>query len=574
MAEELIMNVKSNIKSVTKDTQDLNSTLEEQKDILLELKKEEIKLQQERAKMSDWEKSISGIDKKLEHLKFSIKDQTLAVKGLTEEQKKANKVQKEQEQAIKGTIGNFRVFGVSLNGIKKSVSGIIPLIKLMFRSITAGIMSTGIGVFVIAFGSLVTYVTQTKEGMDKLNVLLAKMGATFNVVKDRISGFGKIVGKIFTGKLSLKDAVKETKENFADMGKEIKEETKLAGELEKATQKLRDVENDFLITRAKKNKQLAEARLLSEDEETSLKERKTALEDAITLEKQLLQDELDHQAERVRILEEQTKMSDSSAADEKALAEAKVDLINLETKSLTTQKRLKREMNSLDNEILADEKRIADEKQKIIDDEFDAMIKANDEWNKAEQERLKKLEDDAKEEIRIAREVADAKVKIRDAHISNIEAGIGLVKSLAGENKKIQAASIIAENAVGIAKTIIATQTANAGALATPQAILTSGAAAIPVIAANNIAAGISIAASIAATAQGLSALGTGGGGGGGNLPTGGGASPQTPAPQMMSGAFELGGGIEPEPARAYVVSDDITNNQNKLAIIRRRATI
>ena len=42
----------------------------------------------------------------------------------------------------------------------------------------------------------------------------------------------------------------------------------------------------------------------------------------------------------------------------------------------------------------------------------------------------------------------------------------------------------------------------------------------------------------------------------------------------MMSGAFTLGGGEEVEPARAYVVSDDITNNQNKLAIIRRRATI
>jgi hypothetical protein len=60
------------------------------------------------------------------------------------------------------------------------------------------------------------------------------------------------------------------------------------------------------------------------------------------------------------------------------------------------------------------------------------------------------------------------------------------------------------------------------------------------------------------------------GGGGGGSA----GAAPQTPAPQMMQGAFTLGGGEAPEPARAYVVSDDITNNQNKLAIIRRRATI
>ena len=42
----------------------------------------------------------------------------------------------------------------------------------------------------------------------------------------------------------------------------------------------------------------------------------------------------------------------------------------------------------------------------------------------------------------------------------------------------------------------------------------------------------------------------------------------------MMGGTFELGGGIKPEPVQAYVVSDDITNNQDKLAAIRRRATI
>jgi hypothetical protein len=63
-----------------------------------------------------------------------------------------------------------------------------------------------------------------------------------------------------------------------------------------------------------------------------------------------------------------------------------------------------------------------------------------------------------------------------------------------------------------------------------------------------------------------------GGGGGGGGAPASASASP--PAPEMMSGAFELEGGQAVEPMQAYVVSDDITNNQNKLAIIRRRATI
>ena len=59
------------------------------------------------------------------------------------------------------------------------------------------------------------------------------------------------------------------------------------------------------------------------------------------------------------------------------------------------------------------------------------------------------------------------------------------------------------------------------------------------------------------------------GGGGGGSVPSDTG----TPAPQVLSGAFTLDGG-EAQPVQAYVVTDDMTNNQNKLANIRRRATI
>jgi hypothetical protein len=47
-----------------------------------------------------------------------------------------------------------------------------------------------------------------------------------------------------------------------------------------------------------------------------------------------------------------------------------------------------------------------------------------------------------------------------------------------------------------------------------------------------------------------------------------------TPAPQMMSGAFQLGGGVKPEPMKAFVVTDEMSNSQNQLANIRRRATI
>jgi len=57
--------------------------------------------------------------------------------------------------------------------------------------------------------------------------------------------------------------------------------------------------------------------------------------------------------------------------------------------------------------------------------------------------------------------------------------------------------------------------------------------------------------------------------GGGGSM-----SAPSTPAPQMMSGAFDISGGVAPEATKAYVVTDEMSNSQNQLANIRRRATI
>jgi len=73
----------------------------------------------------------------------------------------------------------------------------------------------------------------------------------------------------------------------------------------------------------------------------------------------------------------------------------------------------------------------------------------------------------------------------------------------------------------------------------------------------------------ISKIASGGGPSGGGGGGGGGSA-----AVTQTPAPQMMSGAFDLSGGVKPEPMKAFVLTDEMSNSQNQLANIRRRATI
>lgn len=129
--------------------------------------------------------------------------------------------------------------------------------------------------------------------------------------------------------------------------------------------------------------------------------------------------------------------------------------------------------------------------------------KAREEKEKADKEaRQKDLED--------AMAVAEQKAAIQQQGLDTALQGVQLIKGLFEKSKGVQKASVIAESAIGIAKMVIANKLANAGALATPQAILTSGASAAPVIAANNISTGIGIAANIAATAKALQSLGGG----------------------------------------------------------------
>ena len=136
-----------------------------------------------------------------------------------------------------------------------------------------------------------------------------------------------------------------------------------------------------------------------------------------------------------------------------------------------------------------------------------------------------------------------------NAQLGAYSALTGALGALAGENKEL-----------AIAQAIMDTYAAANAVLKDPTLVGPARFASAAAV----IATGLANVQSIMNTQV------PGGGGGGGSIP----ASPQTPAPQMMSGSFELSNTAAPEPMQAYVVSDDITNNQDKLAAIRRRATI
>jgi hypothetical protein len=188
--------------------------------------------------------------------------------------------------------------------------------------------------------------------------------------------------------------------------------------------------------------------------------------------------------------------------------------------------------------------------------------------DKVAKEKKAALDKEATEkEIAAAKAAAEQKAALQQQGLDTALQGVQLIASVFEKQKGVQKAAVIAESAIGIAKMIIANKLANAGALATPQAIATSGAAAAPVIAMNNISTGIGIAANIAATAKALKTLGGGSapsspplGGGGG---TGGGGAM---APQFntigSSGINQLAT-LQQQPVQAYVVSGEVTSAQS-----------
>ena len=146
------------------------------------------------------------------------------------------------------------------------------------------------------------------------------------------------------------------------------------------------------------------------------------------------------------------------------------------------------------------------------------------------------------------------------------EQQLGIMSKTAGDLATILGEESAAGKAAAIAQATIQTYLGATKAFSSMSSIPVIGPALGAVAAAAAVAAGIANVKAIIAT-----------GDGGGSVPaapSGGGGGGATPSTTVASGAFTLGEGEAPEPVQAFVVTDDMTNNQNKLANIRRRATI
>lgn len=166
-----------------------------------------------------------------------------------------------------------------------------------FKLLKVAIASTGIGLLVVALGSLYTWLNRSQEGMEFLNRAMAVVGATVDVVLDRITQLGGAVFKLLKGDwqgawASAKTAVQGVTEEIV---KDVQQADKLA-------QRLIDIEK----------------------QELGLRARRAAEKVAIAELKTIANDTTKSYEERIKAQERANAISLRTAADEKRLGEERI----------------------------------------------------------------------------------------------------------------------------------------------------------------------------------------------------------------------------------------------------------
>ena len=503
------------------------------------------------------------------------------------------------DAVVKGN-GEFNALGKVLSGLV--TIGLTP-IKLGFYGIKLGLQQAQLAWEDSFFGG---------KDKDKIKQLQADIQETKNNLSDVAN--------------EAVDAGKDVYNNFSDAVDGISnisikaayEQAQLNTQLEKNA-KLATVANQGLIEQYDREAELL--RQLRDDTSKSIEERIKANEDlGLVLEKQqaAMQENaktivLAAQAQYEKNKNDENAVALQEALNEQAAIDAQItgfkseqqtnlnsllqeqkDIQNelaligkseLETAKIEAEQKLKTQIDLITREVANEEernallleaKRVYDEEVIALQADFDAKEIEAAKIKSDEKQRLKDAE------LAQAKAVADAEAAIRDANLNNIAQGFALLSQLAGKNKALQALALLGESAAGIAKIIINTKAANAAA-ALKYALLPGGIALAKAEAtANNISAGIGIAATTAATAKGLSALRAGGSAPSANIGSeGGGARREAAAPSFnivgQGGTNQLAesiGSQEKQPVKAYVVSSDVTSAQSMERNIVQGASI
>ena len=410
--------------------------------------------------------------------------------------------------------------------------------------------------------SLVDFGTAIKENLIE----------RFNSLLDTFGHLGKAIGHLFEGEFSeafnsVKDAGKESVDIWTGVDNSVDKltttMTNAAGAIKNyATETVKSATSTVELNKAAELAQVQVQGLIEEYDRQAEKLRQTRDDETKTFDERIeankkLGEVLTEQGVEMQKL---VDIQVNAAQVEFNKNQSQENLLRL-TEALNEKKAVEAQITGFQSEQLTNqvslEKELGEVKKEVTNASLEGMALELEELKNSYEMQLEMARKAGMDTLAIDEQYLKDKKKIEDSAAKD-----DLARTKAVEQAKqktismgfdalgvLSAESDGAQKAVAVAKTIYNTQQAIMNAMANvPAMTVIMGAKSIQTILSTS--------------------PDSGGGGGGGSI------APQAPAPQMMSGEFNLGGGVAPEPLKAFVVTDEMSNSQNQLANIRRRATI
>ena len=461
--------------------------------------------------------------------------------------------------------------------VQNLFTGAVNTSSAGFKGLKLAIAGTGIGLLVVGLALVVTNFSKIKDVVLKVVPGLASVGKFIGSIVDSVTDFIGVTSKadraIDRMKSNADASIALNKKFLAEHGSQLDEFTKQKIEAKnKYNEAIKEDGADQIALARELNRELAKIEYSRGDEGRKIAEEnaKKATEDAEKRQKDA-KDKRDAKAkEEADALK---KIADDKLADEMKSAQDAVNIIeqlkqNVETPAQKEQREFEEKKAVLEANNLSIEELTVQHIDKLTQIEKEDRDKKKQEdldyWSLQADEAIKRTD----EEIDRDKKVADAKKENQDRLVSQGEALIGNIKNLAGKNKAIQKAAIIADGGVALGKSV-----ANTAEAVTKD--LAKGAPFSAPLVALDIAVGATSAASIIkGTADSLKAIGSGGsisGSGGSSIPS----IPQAiPAVAFNNTAEnQIGQSVaktqsDQPPLKVYVSESDISDAQNNVKVL------
>ena len=452
----------------------------------------------------------------------------------------------------------LQAVGESIDSFKQLGTVIKTQVVSAFSTLRGALIATGIGALAIGIGLVAANFDKVKKAVLSLVPGLAQVGTFFSSIITKVTDF---VGVTSQAERALASLEKTTKRGNEGIEARIKVLTAQGGkekEIYELSKQQGEAELTFLRAKLKTKEGLT-------DEELK-KFRGLKTEQAV----------LDAQ-EQKRIndgLKDAAKASDDASKEAAAKRKAEND------KKLAEDKQFSQDLlkNQQDRRKLLQQDNLVSQKQ-IAQDEKDAKDKAKKEQEAVDNERIagqmkvmsvttnyalqgiQTQQNAANTEKQIEKQKTDDKLKELELQKAGAMAALDAVAGLIDQNS-------VAGKAIAVAKAVMSTYegaTKALGAYPPPFGAIAAAA---------TVAAGLVNVKKIISTNI-PSAKGTGSVGGGASAPSISSAAPITP-PQPQAATTNLSNqtinAIGNQAVRAYVVENDVTSNQQRIAAIQQRA--